>query len=141
MHNLLELISNQLIHTITRLLDAECGTIFLNDEDKGELYAWTKNGTDVDKIRFPNNLGIAGSVFTSGETINISEAYSDPNFNEDIDHLTGYCTRSILCMPLTDIPGKRIGVIQVVNKIDGKFTAEDELILRGAFLEIMNFLS
>lgn len=141
MHNLLKLISNPLIQTITNLLEAEGGTIFLNDENHGELYSLTKNGWNVDEIRFPNSLGIAGSAFTSGETINISEADSDPRCSEGIDHLTGYCTKSILCEPFTDIYGKRIGVIQVYNKFNGAFTAEDELILRAALLEIIQFMA
>ena len=51
--------------------------------------------------------------------------YADPRFNRSIDQLTGYHTRSILSMPIF-IQGRVIGVVQMVNKHHGAFTAEDE---------------
>lgn len=72
-------------------------------------------------FRFPVGTGIAGFVAETGETLNVREAYSDPRFNRAIDEQTGYTTKSILCMPIC-IRGLVIGVVQMVNKIDGFFT-------------------
>ncbi|HNW35986.1 MAG TPA: adenylate/guanylate cyclase domain-containing protein, partial [Candidatus Ozemobacteraceae bacterium] len=82
------------------------------------------------EIRFPAHLGIAGKVFTSGETINIPDAYADPRFNKEIDKKTGYHTRNILCMPVVNRAGKAIGVTQVLNKKAGVFTSIDEKTLK-----------
>lgn len=56
----------------------------------------------------------------TGEVLNIADAYSDPRFNRSVDQLTGYRTRSILCMPIF-IRGALIGVVQMVNKRSGTF--------------------
>lgn len=69
--------------------------------------------------------GIAGQVARTGEVLNIPDAYSDPRFNRSVDQLTGYRTRSILCMPIF-IRGVLIGVVQMVNKRSGTFNKEDE---------------
>lgn len=65
--------------------------------------------------------GIAGIVAQTGEVLNISDAYSDDRFNRSVDQLTGYVTKSILCMPIY-IRGNVIGVMQMVNKATGSFT-------------------
>lgn len=49
----------------------------------------------------------------------------DSRFNRAVDQQTGYHTTSILCMPIF-IQGQVIGVMQMVNKHHGTFTAEDE---------------
>ena len=57
----------------------------------------------------------------TAETLNVSDAYTDPRFNKAIDEQTGYVTRNILCMPIC-IRGQVIGVVQMVNKTIGSFT-------------------
>lgn len=39
--------------------------------------------------------------------------FQDERFNHDIDVLTGYKTRTLLCMPIKDTNGDVIGVAQV----------------------------
>ena len=111
----------------TGMLDAERSTLFLNDARSGELFARVAEGQDgVSEIRFPNSVGIAGSVFTSRETVNIPHAYADLRFNPDFDTQTGFFTRSILCVPVVNKRGLCIGVTQALNKRGGPFTVEDE---------------
>jgi cAMP and cAMP-inhibited cGMP 3',5'-cyclic phosphodiesterase 10 len=71
--------------------------------------------------RFPVGTGIAGQVAKTGEVLNITDAYCDSRFNRTIDKLTGYRTKTILCMPIF-IRGNVIGVVQMVNKHSGHFT-------------------
>ncbi|XP_065338353.1 probable 3',5'-cyclic phosphodiesterase pde-5 isoform X4 [Cloeon dipterum] len=121
-----------------RLVDADRASLFLVDSRNKELYARIFDmGTDEDKdseensstrgkeIRFPLGTGIAGQVALTGEVLNITDAYSDPRFNRTVDQLTGYHTKTILCMPIF-IRGIIIGVVQMVNKRSGLFTKEDE---------------
>ncbi len=115
----------------TRLLDAERSTLFLNDEKTGELWSRVGEGLGTSEIRFPNDRGIAGAVFTSGETINIPHAYADLRFNPAVDRQTGFFTRSILCVPVTSKTGRIIGVTQVLNKRGGSFMPEDESRLKA----------
>ncbi|MEQ8194049.1 MAG: adenylate/guanylate cyclase domain-containing protein, partial [Rhodospirillales bacterium] len=115
----------------TKMLRAERSTLFLNDEKTNELWSQVGEGLDSVQIRFPNHLGIAGAVFTSGKTINIPYAYADLRFNPAFDKKTGFFTRSILCVPVVNKNGKVIGVTQVLNKAGGPFTDEDEQRLRA----------
>jgi adenylate cyclase len=115
----------------TRMLKAERSTLFLNDEKTNELFSRVAMGDKVGEIRLPNHLGIAGAVFTSGQTINIPHAYADLRFNPAFDKQTGYFTRSILCVPVTNKSGKVIGVTQILNKRGGPFNPEDEQRLKA----------
>jgi len=120
----------------TRLLNAERSTLFLNEEKTNELWSEVGQGLESVQIRLPNHLGIAGAVFTSGKAINIPYAYADLRFNPAFDKKTGYFTRSILCVPITNKHGKVIGVTQVLNKRGGPFTGEDESRLRAFTAQI-----
>jgi adenylate cyclase len=115
----------------TRMLKAERSTLFLNDEKTNQLFSRIAMGTGMNEIRLPNHLGIAGAVYTSGQTINIPHAYADLRFNPAFDKQTGYFTRSILCVPVTNKSGKVIGVTQILNKRGGPFSAEDEQRLKA----------
>lgn len=81
----------------------------------------TNNSVSIFWNRFPVGVGIAGYVAETGETLCVTEAYNDPRFNKSIDEQTGYQTRNILCMPIS-IRGQVIGVVQMVNKMNGNFT-------------------
>jgi adenylate cyclase len=110
----------------TKMLNADRSSIFLNDPKTNELWLQIGDGLESTQIRFPNHLGIAGTVFSSGETINIPHAYADLRFNPDLDKQTGYFTRSILCVPIINKDRVVLGVTQVLNKRGGPFTEEDE---------------
>ena len=115
----------------TRMLNADRATLFLNDEKSNELFSRVAMGEGIGEIRLPNTAGIAGSVFTSGKSMNIPYAYADLRFNPSFDKQTGYFTRSILCVPVINKEGKVIGCTQVLNKMGGKFTDEDESRLKA----------
>lgn len=116
----------RIMETTTAILDADRSTLFMHDAQTDELWSQVAQGEESQAIRFPSHLGIAGSVFTSKETVNIPDAYTDPRFNQAMDKATGYHTHSILCMPIITKDGKAIGVIQVLNKKGGPFTRVDE---------------
>jgi adenylate cyclase len=120
----------------TRMLQAERSTLFLNDAKTNELWSQVGEGLGATQIRFPNHLGIAGAVFTSGKSINIPYAYADLRFNPAFDKKTGFFTRSILCVPVVNKQGKVIGVTQVLNKRGGPFTDEDEQRLKAFTAQI-----
>jgi phosphoserine phosphatase len=115
-----------IIREATTLLDADRSSLFLVDEERGELYSRIAEKAGVREIRFPVGRGIAGAVAADRKTINIPDAYNDPRFNPDFDRRTGFHTRSILCMPLLTSDGRLVGVIQVLNKREGPFTRYDE---------------
>ncbi|XP_053408413.1 dual 3',5'-cyclic-AMP and -GMP phosphodiesterase 11A-like isoform X3 [Mercenaria mercenaria] len=70
---------------------------------------------------------IAELVLKTEETINISDAHSDPRFDRETDTVSGYHTRSILCKPIRNRYGQIIGVAEIINRIDGlPFDDHDE---------------
>ena len=115
----------------TKMLNADRATLFLHDPKNSELFSRIAMGDNVGEIRLPDNVGIAGSVFQSKETINIPHAYADLRFNPAFDKKTGYFTRSILCVPIMNKDGICIGCTQVLNKSGGGFTDEDESRLKA----------
>lgn len=115
-----------IVEATTQLLDADRATIFLVDADRAEVWSKVALGTDVGEIRFPLNVGIAGRVASTGETVNIPDAYEDPRFNPEPDRRSGYRTRSLLTYAMKGHDGRVIGVFQAVNKAGGPFTADDE---------------
>ncbi|MBN3278254.1 PDE11 phosphodiesterase, partial [Polyodon spathula] len=84
-----------------------------------------------DEVQVPWGKGIIGYVAEHGETVNIPDAYQDRRFSNEIDKLTGYKTKSLLCMPIGNSDGEIIGVAQAINKNPrgALFTEDDEKVL------------
>ncbi len=110
-------------------IQADRCTVFMYDKEKNEIWSKVALGMDSQEIRFPANKGLAGYVVQSGESINIEDAYSDARFNKEVDLKTGYRTKTILCMPIKNNNQEIIGAFQVLNKINGVFTKNDEDLL------------
>ncbi|MCK5375389.1 MAG: GAF domain-containing protein, partial [Alphaproteobacteria bacterium] len=134
---LLPLIMNE----VTRLMNAERSTFYIVDQERGELWSQIAQKAEVLEIRLKIGTGIAGHVAQTGEIINIEDAYNDDRFDPSTDKKTGYHTRSILCMPIFE-PAKKgmkaaiIGVLQVLNRIDGVFIKDDEELLSSMASQI-----
>ena len=127
----LDEVLNALVAMATGRLNAERGSLFLNDPESNELYSRVAQGNIQREIRMLNNRGIAGHVFTTGEPLIIHDAYSDPRFNRSIDEQTGFVTQNILCVPIKTLKGEVIGVAQTLNKLKGKFTTHDLHLLQA----------
>lgn len=123
---MLDPLLEKILAAATQLLGADRGALFIHDPATGELWSRVVEGEVSREIRFPANAGIAGECFTSGSRINIDDAYADPRFNPDVDKGTGYRTRNILCMPITTKGGNKVGVMEILNKKKGPFTAADQ---------------
>nr|XP_028562376.1 dual 3',5'-cyclic-AMP and -GMP phosphodiesterase 11A [Podarcis muralis] len=103
---------------VSKVFDVHAGTPLL------PCYS-TENSNEV---QVPWGKGIIGYVAEHGETVNIPDAYQDRRFNDEIDKLTGYKTKSLLCMPIRNSEGEILGVAQAINKTPGgaPFTDDDE---------------
>lgn len=111
-------------------IQADRCSVFLWDKDTDELWSKVALGLDeTQEIRFPADKGLAGYVVKTGESLNIVDAYNDSRFNPEVDKQTGYRTKTILCMPIINNNSEIIGAFQVINKIDGVFTKNDEDLL------------
>ncbi len=116
-----------MLEEIVRILNAQRASIFLINTDTNELEAVAAIGVDKEVLKFDYRKGIAGSVFTTGVSLNIDTKNDQVRFSEDMDKVTGYDTRSIICSPIYNREDKIIGVIEVLNKRnEDRFTVEDE---------------
>ena len=119
-----EILSCLIEETISEL-DADRGSLFLNDPATGELYSRIAHGDLTREIRFLNTSGIAGAIYHSGVGEIIHDASADVRFNSSIDTSTGFKTKNIVCAPIKTAKNEVIGVIQVLNKRKGRFTKSD----------------
>ena len=114
-----------LLNILVSKTEADRGSIFLNDPQTGELCSRIMVGNYRREIRILNNQGIAGYVFTTGETLLVEDAYKDERFDRTIDEKSGYRTQSILSVPIRSKTGELMGVAQLLNKKSGQFIIED----------------
>ncbi len=106
------------------VLKADRGTVWLYDAGADELVL--EIATDIAPVRLPAGSGIVGSCARSRQIINVPDCYADPRFDPAMDRRSGYSTRCMLTLPLVDHKDVLVGVMQVLNKADGVFEAEDE---------------
>uniref|UniRef100_A0AAY4AZG3 Phosphodiesterase n=1 Tax=Denticeps clupeoides TaxID=299321 RepID=A0AAY4AZG3_9TELE len=111
----------EIISEARKLSNAESCSVFLLDKENKELVAKVFDGGMVmgEELRIPVDQGIAGHVATTGEILNIKDAYTHPLFYRAVDERTGFRTRNILCFPIKDVSGVIVGVAELVNKLDG----------------------
>ncbi len=119
----------KIVGKTSEVMNADRCTLFLLDRKTGGLWSKVAQGANMNEIRVPRGMGIAGHVALTGETVNIADAYQDPRFSPETDRRSGYRTRTILCMPLRNEKSEIVGVMQVLNKKEGIFTEEDEQLL------------
>jgi len=116
----------------TTIVEAEAGSLLLIDEKTNELFfdvALGEKGGKVKEVRLKLGEGIAGWVAQHGRPLVVQDTKSDPRFSKKADEKTGFVTNTMLCVPVK-FKEKTIGVLQAINKIDGKhFLEEDAEIL------------
>ncbi|MBQ9984369.1 MAG: sensor domain-containing diguanylate cyclase [Lachnospiraceae bacterium] len=109
----------------TLLLLTDMGRILVNAErvsfwywDKEKHQYWTLVASDTEQLTVPEGSGIVGATIEGNEIIVINDPYKDARFNSKVDKETGFLTKSILCMPVTNTAGEVIGAYQAINKLD-----------------------
>ncbi|MFM9969498.1 MAG: GAF domain-containing protein [Burkholderiales bacterium] len=127
----LDVLFPRLMDVVTETLDADRSSLFLHDPDTNELFSRVMQGSVVDEVRFPATRGIAGAVFASGKGEIISDVYANPLFNREMDRVTGYRTRNLLCVPIRNRKQEVIGITQALNKHQGDFDAADMQLLEA----------
>jgi adenylate cyclase len=132
----LDVLIARIMEVTAELLSAERSTVFVHDPKTNELVSIYAAGIETREIRIPADRGIAGAVFSTGQVENIRDPYADSRFDQAVDRRTGFKTSSILCAPISNKAGGRIGVTQVLNKRGGAFTAKDEARLRAFSAQI-----
>ena len=124
------------------ITQADGGTLYRVAEDGSELrfeilrtdsLKIAMGGTSGTPIKFPNlplrnaqgqsnDSLVAAYAAIHNQTVNIKDAYTEPNFDfsgtRRFDERTGYRSQSFLAVPMKDHEGEVIGVLQLINAID-----------------------
>jgi len=97
------------------IVGAEVASVFLLDSERQELYS--RVNSTGGELRIPCNVGIAGHVATTEESVIVHDAYGDSRFSNTVDARTRFRTRNIMCVPLKVRNRGTIGVVQLINKV------------------------
>ena len=120
---------------------ADAGSIYLINSKKELEFRTVINkslsihvgGQSLEKITFPNvplfiegqanKSAIVAHTVNTGEVINVADVYDELPFDfsaaRKMDNKTGYRTKSMLTFPMRDHTKDIIGVIQLMNAIEG----------------------
>jgi signal transduction histidine kinase/CheY-like chemotaxis protein len=125
---------SQIMKVATRFLRCETATVYLLDSATQELYFYlvlgnSQIGSKLSEIRLPLGTGLAGTCAKENIPIIVDEASQDSRFFSRADKISGFHTKSVLCVPLRQ-KDSVIGVIQVINRIDEiPFNLHDQEVL------------
>ncbi len=125
-----EKLLDMIVYKTREITRSDAGSLYLleENEETGERTLLFKisqndsNPTDFTEFRLPvTPKSIAGYVATTGEVLNIEDAYTIPKnkpygFNRNYDMTTGYRTKSLLTVPMRDHKERILGVIQLLNR-------------------------
>jgi transcriptional regulator with GAF, ATPase, and Fis domain len=125
---------------IAEALHAERATLYLVDDRSNELVSHVTTLPVIGQIRLPAGKGIAGYVAETGEVVNVRDATTDPRFFSEVDRRTGFRSKTMLTAPIRDSRRAIRGVVQVINKSDGVFSAEDEAFLLALAAQVAQAL-
>ena len=114
---------------VAHALGADRATLWLIDGATGEIRSRVATLPELPELRVPLGHGVVGRVAQSGELMNLRDVGADPRWAGDIAQRIGYRVASMLTAPIVR-RGQIRGVLQVLNKRDGAFTARDEDFIR-----------
>ena len=110
----------------TRLLRAERASIFLWDRKNKQLVGRPALGVEGGELRIPDDAGIVGQVVQLGEPRRVDTDEDQREIDREVDEKLDFQTRSLLCVPLRGRAGVLFGAFEMINKIRGNFTADDQ---------------
>jgi GAF domain-containing protein len=151
-HDLYALLE-RILDAARRFTRAEGGTLFLREGDHLRFaimqndFLQQKLGTVAMQQRLqsePLRLtepSLAGHVAQTGEIVNVADAYAigvheTRALNRRFDAASEYSTRSVLAVPLQDLTGGNVGVLELLNALDESgaivpFDPDDEKVIRA----------
>lgn len=124
---------------LKKLTGAMRCSIFVHDPLKHEFWTLLANG--VHEIRVPEEQGLVGYIFTTQQDLIENQVEQNPHFLKAVDKKNAYQTVNMLGCPIYDSKNRIIGVVQLLNKLDG-FTDNDLQFIKvivhfiGSFIEV-----
>ena len=123
------------LHKLKEVLGIDGASLALHEADQKMFYfiqtvemQQAGKNEDIEKMHFPDHLGVAGWVLRHNQTVLIPDASKDERIFKEFQSNRNFSTRSMICVPLRT-PKAIIGVLYVINKLEGSFTHKDCLLL------------
>jgi signal transduction histidine kinase len=137
----IEDVLNYAMQSAEEFMDAEASTVYEVDEEKGELFVRVARGekrAPVKRIiRLKLGEGIAGRVVQTGKPRVIQDVKREEDFSDKFDLMTGFTTRSMICVPMI-LRDKPVGAFQILNKKSGEpFTPADVELVTAMAQQLM----
>jgi GAF domain-containing protein len=122
----------RVLDSAIRAIGAKDGSLLLPDDQTGELvFVLVQGQSTKDNLigrRLPAGRGIAGWVAENRRGTTVNNVPADERFYPELDVELDYRTNSLLAAPL--LGGNRLlGVVEVINKQDGKLFSTGNLTL------------
>lgn len=109
------------------VMQSEASSLMLVDKLTGDLYVSIPTGPVKDEIigmKIPRKQGIGGWVVSYNQPFISNDVGETDVFWKDLS--AGFTTKNIICVPLQDEYGEAFGVLQAINRKNGKpFKNED----------------
>jgi GAF domain-containing protein len=117
-----------IVDATVRLFEAEAASIALFERDPDRLefrVAAGPHGAGAVGMSVAPTKGIAGYVYSTGESLALTDVTADPRFDRAVAEQTGYVPRSIAAIPLVN-ENVTVGVLQLLDKHSApSFTMRD----------------
>ncbi len=113
------------MYHLNQFMDSERSSIWLFQHWNQKLAIFSSLDLEKNEISIPKSSGVAGWVFVNRESAIVNDTHGDSRFCKDVDNMTGFRTRNLVCTPLIDTKENCLGTIQSLNKNAGDFTNDD----------------
>ena len=113
-------------------VDAIAGTIYLHrDEDDMLVFRYVvgEKAAELTGHAMHAASGLAGAVFRSGASQITNRPNEAAEHDTAVEERTGFRTTSMITVPLQYQAGRRVGVMQILNKRSGTFDRNDLAVL------------
>ena len=132
----LEPLLQNILENAVNILNCEAGSLFLVDEQTDDLIFKVTVGppTSADLIgqHVPSGSGIVGRAAKERGPVVENQVQNSSTHLMTADQQTGFVSKSLLAVPLL-FKDRVIGVIEVINRIDGLPFVDDDQTLLSAF--------
>jgi Nif-specific regulatory protein len=121
----------EVLHKIKQVFQIDGASLALHEPDQKQFYfiqtiEMQRDGEhqDLEKMHFPDHLGVAGWVLQNNQPVLIPDASKDERVFNKFSLSKELPTRSMICVPLRT-PKAIIGVLYAINKLEGSFSTKD----------------
>jgi len=119
------------ISLATELTESETASILEYDSEWNALRfrsaPWFHQDV-LSEVRVPVEGSAAGWAFTHRQPLVIQDTSQETRFFKGVDRLTGLSTRSLVAVPIV-VNNEVLGVLEVLNRLQGEYTDEDVIAL------------